>query len=385
MIRAIVTVLALLVSASAAKAQSAADAASVNAEIRAHEEALAAAIHARDEAAFERLLAPDYILRSAPDVDRRTWIRNALTLCWGNRSTIDGFNVRRHAQVVVATFEITFYQDPASCQAAVLRSVITDIWSREPDGWRLQVRHAAPPPPAEGGVVPQYGVVPLPPAKWDITSELSLVATAGNTETRTVGIGGDATHRTTRGTTRASVAYLSSEADEVLNARSLSLRARQGFQYSRRFQVFGEGLYARDEFAGIEGRTTATAGLAYTAPLVRPHLLTVEIGVGVTDERRVNANDLRFATASAAGHYVWAIVPGSQLTEDAVFTADLQSGSNWRQTSLTAVSVRLSRLLSFKASHSFEYRNAPVEGFGRTDMRTSAALVFSLQRRPPRP
>ena len=380
---AVVTVLALLVSAIAADAQHAIAPPSVEDEIRAQEDALAEAFHVRDRAAFERLLAPDYVLRGAPDIDREAWIRNALTLCWGSRSSIDRFHARQHDRVVVATFEMTFYQDPTTCQAALLRSVITDIWSREPEGWQLQIRHAAPPPPDDAGVLPQYGVMPLPPPIWDIASELSLVATGGNTETRTIGVGADGTHRTKRGITRASISYLSSEADDVLNARSLSARARQGFQASTRFQVFGEALYARDVFAGIEGRTTATGGVAYIAPLVRPHSLTMEIGIGVTDERRVNDEDLRFATASASGHYAWTIAPGSQLTEDLVFTADLQSGSNWRQTSLTAVAIRLSRLLSFKAAHSFEYRNAPVAGFGRTDMRTSAALVFSMQKRPP--
>jgi hypothetical protein len=47
-------------------------------EIRAAEEQLAAALIAKDAAAFERLLAPEFVLRGAPDVERATWIANAL-------------------------------------------------------------------------------------------------------------------------------------------------------------------------------------------------------------------------------------------------------------------------------------------------------------------
>jgi putative salt-induced outer membrane protein YdiY len=351
-------------------------------EIRANEEALAAAMHRRDSARLDDLLATDYVLRSAPDVDRETWIRNALTMCWGDRSDMSGFRTRPHGLVVVATFEMTFYRNPTTCQPALLRSEITDIWIRQPDGWRLQMRHAAPPPPPDAGVVAQYGIVPAPAPTWEISSELSFVATGGNTATRTLGMGGDITHHTDHATSRGSVSYLSSQADGTIQARTLSVLAREGFEFGQRFQAFGEGAYARDQFAGIDGRTTATAGLAFPFRSSGRHRLTIEVGGGLTAEQRVDGRDRRFATASDAAHYVWVMAPGSRLSEDFAFLGDLQSGMNWRQTSVTAVTVTLSRLLSFKASHSIEYRNAPVAGFGRTDMRTSAALVLSLQQRP---
>jgi len=230
--------------------------------------------------------------------------------------------------------------------------------------------------------VPQYGIMPESLPIWDVTSELSFVATAGNTSTQTIGVGGDAKHRTEGTDTRVSVAYVSSEVDEVTRARSLMFQARQGFRFGQRFQLFGEGLYARDEFAGIDGRTTLTAGVAYAALGTRPHFLTLEAGSGVTAEQRVDTSDLRFATAFAAAHYTWWIVPTTRLTEDAGFTADLKSADNWRSTSVTSLIVTLSRSLSFKASHSIEYRNEPVTGFKRTDMRTAAALVLSFQGRP---
>ena len=351
-------------------------------EIRANEDALAAAMHARDSARLDDLLATDYVLRSAPDVDRETWIRNALTMCWGDRSDMSSFRTQRHGPVVVATFEMTFYQDPTTCQPALLRSEITDIWIRQPDGWRLQMRHAAPPPAPDAGVVGQYGLVPAPAPTWEISSELSFIATGGNTTTRSLGMGGDITHHTEHATSRGSVSYLGSEAGGTTSARTLSVQARQGFEFGQRFQAFGEGAYARDQFAGIDGRTTATAGLAFPVRSAGRHRLTLEVGGGLTAEQRVDGRDRRFATSSEAAHYVWVMAPGSQLTEDVAFVGDLQSGMNWRQTSLTAVTVTLSRLFSFKASHSIEYRHVPVAGFGRTDMRTSAALVLSLQQRP---
>ena len=55
-------------------------------EIRAIEETLARALDARSRSQLEPLLAPDFVLRRTPDIDRDTWVRNAVDLCWGDRS-----------------------------------------------------------------------------------------------------------------------------------------------------------------------------------------------------------------------------------------------------------------------------------------------------------
>ena len=349
-------------------------------EMRARERALADAMHGRDERLLDQLLAPDYRLRGAPDVDRATWIRNALELCWGDRSDIEAFRARQDSDVVTTTFELTFYVDPVDCRPAVLRSLVTDIWTRHPDGWRLQIRHSAPPPGA--GIAAQYGVAPEPSTAWDASSEVSLVATGGNTSTQTLGLAGALGHRTDTASTRAAVAFLTSEAAGVTNARSLAMQARHGIRVSERLELFGRGAYARDRFAGIDSRATADAGASYTTSLPPRHALTAEGSMGFTIEQRLDTTDLAFATATGALEYAWTIVPGSEFTQGVSLSADLESAGNWRGTGTTAVSVSLTRVLSFKASHAIEFRHRPVTGFGSLDMRTAAALVFSFGRRP---
>ena len=60
-----------------------------SAEIRDREEAVADAVQTRDRKQLEQLLASEFVLRGTPDLDREGWIRNALTLCWGDRSRLD--------------------------------------------------------------------------------------------------------------------------------------------------------------------------------------------------------------------------------------------------------------------------------------------------------
>jgi putative salt-induced outer membrane protein YdiY len=371
-----------LLAAVQASAQSAAPAQPDPADVRLLESSLAEALHARHRQRLESLLAADYVLRGAPDIDRETWLQNAVTLCWGDRSDIDRFRARRHDDVVIASFELTFYVDPATCQAGVLRSLVTDVWVREPAGWKLKVRHAGAAPASPTDVAAQYGLVPEPPPVWEASSELSAVATGGNTSTRTIGMSAQVAHRIDRRETEADLRFLTSQADDVTNARLLMVKARHGFSVTERVQVFGAASYARDRFAGIEDRVTATAGVAYMVPLTKPQSLTLEAGLGWTAEDRSDLANLRFTTATGALDYRWAVASGTELREEATFNADLESVANWRSSSTTALTVSVTRVVSLRASYAVEYRNRPVVGFGRTDMRTAVALVLSITRRP---
>lgn len=347
-------------------------------EIRASEEMLAKALHARSRPQLEPLLAPDFVLRSTPDVDRDTWLRNAVGLCWGDRSDIRSFHARSLNGVVVATFELTFYVDPTTCRPSVLRSLITDVWVRQADRWQLQIRHSGAPPQGSG-VVAQYGIVPEPPPTWDVSSELSFVATSGNTSTRSIGLGGSLTHRHQTRTSGASLAFFTNELDGVTEAESMGARVRHGIHIRERLQIFGEGSYGRDRFAGLDDRVVVTGGLSYATSLRRSHVITADGGFGFTREDRLDGRDLRFASATGAVRYAWEMKPTADITQDLRLNADLQSAANWHGTTATAVTITVTRVVSLRFSHALEYRHAPVAGFGRTDARTAIALVLSVR------
>ncbi len=358
------------------QAPSATDAAA----IEARERAIAAALHSHDRATFDETLAPDFVLRASPDIDRAEWIRNAVSLCWGDRSDIDDFSARQAGDTIVASFVLTFYVDPGTCQPAVLRSLVTDVWTHADGRWMLRVRHAGPVPLA--GLAGQFGAVPQPPPIWTVTGELSLLATSGNSSTRTLGLSSDATHRAARALTEVHLGYLTSSADQVTRARSTTLQARHGVTLTKQLGVFGRGAYARDRFAGIEHRASLEAGLTYTPALPPRHSLQADAGVGYTSEARVASDTLRFATATGAAQYGWKFRTGADVQESAKITADLEQRTNWRATNSLALTVSVTAVLSLRASSAVEYRHQPVPGFGRTDVRTAVALVFSFEKRP---
>lgn len=343
------------------------------------ERRLAATLDSRSQAEMERLLADDYVLRGAPDVPRATWIREALARCWGERFDIDDFEARLDGETAVTSFLLTFYVNPDSCMPGVMRSLITDVWVRDADGWRLRVRHSSPPP--AGGVAAQFGLVPEVPPRWVLQGELSLVATGGNTSTQTLGVASDFTQATADTSSRVQFTYVSSEADSVTQARATTLQARQGWKLRDGFEVFGRAAYARDRFAGIDNRAALDAGLAYNTGRPPRHKLTTEASAGFIAEDRTATETLRFASATGAVRYSWQIAPASHLQEELAVTSDLTEGRNWRAANSLSLIVALTRVLSIKVTNGVEYRNLPVPGFRRADTRTSAALVFALRAR----
>jgi putative salt-induced outer membrane protein YdiY len=344
------------------------------------ERALADAMHERDRDGMEALLAADFALRSNPDIDREQWIGNAMTLCWGARSDIDHIEVFTRDDVEVASFELTFYVDPQTCRPAVMRSLITDVWTRDGDTWRLRTRHSGPVPAEGAGIAAQYGAAPQLPPVWEVAGELSLVDTGGNTSTTTIGLSAEALHRGSTSTTRATVRFLTSEADAVTLARAVNVEGRHGLRLRSALEIFARGGYARDRFAGIDNRAAADVGASWTLRVTPSQTLTSEAAAGVTHEERLDGT-ARFATATGTLGYAWRVTPGTQVSNDTTIVADLDIAQNWRGSNAAAVTVTLTRVLSLKASHLVEYRNVPVPGFVRTDMRSGAALVLSFERR----
>ena len=342
-------------------------------DLRAAEEQLAAALVGKDAAAFERLLAPGFVLRGAPDVSRDLWMKNALSMCWGDSFEIADFSVTsRTADVAIVSLLLTTPQDPVTCERAVIRSLITDVWVREGAAWRLAVRHSAPP---AASVAEQFAKIDPPPPLWEGSAELSLVATGGNTDTQTLGAGASVTWRPGVWITRGRTAFVRSATSDVVTAESVVAELRQSRTLSPRAELYARGEYLVDRFSGIDNRTTLDAGVGWLLLDEAPHTLKVDAGVGVTHEQRLAGSDETFAAATASAAYTWQINAAAALHEQPLVSMAIGEPSNWRLQNSLNLTVAVARRLSVRIAHELKRINQPVPGFRRTDTILSAALV----------
>ena len=219
---------------------------------------------------------------------------------------------------------------------------------------------------------------PTPPPRLERKAELSLVSTGGNTDTHTLGAGASLVWRPAPWSTEAKIAYVRSEANDVLTARSLAADLRQARDITERLEAFGRLGYLSNEFAGVDARRTIDGGIGYKLLRGPMHTLRVDAGLGYSDEARITGEDLSFPLANFGAAYKWQISPTADVTESALFTASLDEGEDRRFSNTFAVTAALTRLLSLKLSHELKFVNAPVPSFEKTDTQLSVALVASF-------
>lgn len=344
-----------------------------DAELLALEERLAASLTTKDAAAFEELLAPGFVLRGAPDVARDAWIANALQLCWGDRYELTDFRtIERGDEAAVVSFQLTTFRDPDTCEPAIIRSLVTDVWRREAGAWRLALRHSGP---AGSGLAQQFLREDAPPPLWERSAELSYVSTGGNTDTQTLGVGGALTWRPGPWRTDARTAFVRSETGNVLTAESFTAEVRQSRNLSPHVETFVRLGYLVNEFAGIERRVAADGGLGWIVSDAGTHRLRFDTALGYSRETRVAADTLSAALANLGAAYRWRLFRASEIADDARLTASLDDREDWRFSNALAFTTSMTRVLSIKVSHELRLVNVPVPGFERRDTVVAVALV----------
>lgn len=347
--------------------------AATDAELLALEERLAVSLTTKNPDAFDELLGADFVLRGAPDVARDAWIANAVRLCWGDRYDLTDFRLIENAGgSAVVSFLLTTFRDPETCERATIRSLVTDVWRQDAEGWRLVLRHSGP---AGGGLAQQFARQAAPPPLWERSAELSLVSTGGNTETQTLGMGGALLWRPGAWRTEARAGFVRSRTDGVLTTETLTADVRQSRNLSPHVEAFGRFGFLANEFAGVDRRLTADGGLGWKVSDAGAHRLRVDTAVGYSRETRLAAPSLSSSLANVGSAYRWRLSRTLEIADDALLTASLDDRNDWRFSNTFAFTTTMTRVLSVRLSHDLRVVNAPVPGFERRDTIVAVALV----------
>ena len=145
-----------------------------------------------------------------------------------------------------------------------------------------------------------------------------------------------------------------------------------------RLALFGEYLYLRDEFSGIEHRNTFNGGVSYLLIDETRHQLKALVGLGFANEQRIPEPDLSAAVIPVGAIYTLRLSDTSNVTNDFRYTQSLDEGEDQWITNIAAVTAKLNALLSLKVSNTVRWANRPVVGRKGTDTTTAVALVATF-------
>jgi putative salt-induced outer membrane protein YdiY len=216
---------------------------------------------------------------------------------------------------------------------------------------------------------------PAPPPKHELAVEFAFVAATGNAETQTLGVSGEYLYRPGRWSFHWSAGYVRSETEDTVSAESLQFLFRADGELSERMSAFGQWTYFHDAFAGIEHRNVVASGLSYAFIQPGTHGLTVDGGLGYTNEQRLASDDISAAVAVTGLRYELHLSETAAITDDTSVEFSLSAADEWRATNVAAVSAKLTTVLSLKLSITIRYVHVPAPGFVDTDTVTAVALV----------
>ena len=214
-----------------------------------------------------------------------------------------------------------------------------------------------------------------PPPVWSGKAEASYVSTTGNTDVQTIGAGFEIDYKKDVWDGLAKGAFVQGKTDGETTARTIAGELRGARHLSPRFELFVQGDYFKNEFAGIDNRLSGLGGGAYSVVKTEAQELKLQAGVGYTKENRLAGEDKSFMSGQAGLLYKVKLSSTTDLSEDFSYVASFKDSSDWRISNTLSVSVAINKLFSLKASYNLMYLNEPVPGFGKTDTITTLALV----------
>ena len=221
---------------------------------------------------------------------------------------------------------------------------------------------------------------PEPPPRFETMAQVTVLATTGNSSTRSLGLGGDMTYRNAPWVYAARAVFAQNEDTDVLKARSFVALFRASRSLTPRLSAYGQYDYLRDRFAGVEHRSTVEGGLSYLVVDRAPHRLRVDGGAGYLQEVRLGAEDFDSAIGSLGAGYRWTISETSEFTDDARYILTFADVGAWKIDQVAALTLAIRSIFSLRVSNTIRFANEPVPGFERTDTMTAGALVMKIRR-----
>jgi putative salt-induced outer membrane protein len=199
------------------------------------------------------------------------------------------------------------------------------------------------------------------------TADLGFVNAAGNTSVTSINVGQQVTHATGAWKLQQGFGALYGRTDGEKSAEQFRLGGRADYTLSPRLGVYGLAGWDRNQFAGINRRLEEGIGLAFKALTGPRDELSLEGGMGATQQ--VSTSDLHtsFLTGRAAGRYQHQFAEKTFVQQVVEYLPNFETSADYRLFSETSLVAPLSGAVALKAAYVVRFDNRPEPGFKKTD------------------
>lgn len=252
---------------------------------------------------------------------------------------------------------------------------------------------------------------------WKNEAELSFVATDGNSETSSLGFGAkfertsdgerfeasfggvraEATDATRSAVDSGGAVTVVETSDTELTAENYHAKARFDRDFHDDWFWHVGGSWERDEFAGIDQRLQAVAGIGHKLRDEDDHTWRIDTGVTWTGERPTAGTDEDFLGLRLSSDWSRQVTETTKLAHSFQFDQNFDESDDYRIDTTLSVQVAMTKTLAIKAALQAKYDAEPafeelavvdqtgdptgamiLEQLDETDLKATVSLVVNF-------
>jgi len=241
------------------------------------------------------------------------------------------------------------------------------------------------------GVLSTVGVMPAlaqeteeekEPA-WKGSLGISWVATSGNTDTSSAGLGFTLERKPEPWGLAFEARGNKAQDSGKTTAENYFAAGRALRTLGKRWEAFGGLQWAKDPFAGFDSQMVASVGATYLAVESTRHHLTFDMGLAYTWEDQIPPvpeidNEIDYAGGIVGLAWEWKLGENSKLTERLMYYPNFDDSGDWRVTSVTAIEAAINSWLALRFGYDLRHRNQPIGAAVKNDATSTASVVFNF-------
>lgn len=199
------------------------------------------------------------------------------------------------------------------------------------------------------------------------TTDLGFVSAAGNTSVTTFNLGEVLTHVSGAWKLRQSVAALYGKTEGEKSAEQFQAGVRADYSLSPRVALYGRAGWDRNQFAGINRRFEEGVGLAVKLVAMERDELSVEAGLGATQQLNTSDESSNYLAGRAAALYRHTLKEKAFVQQALEFIPNFDVSDDYRIFSESMLVAPLSSAIALKVAYVVRLDNLPEPGFKKTD------------------
>jgi len=218
---------------------------------------------------------------------------------------------------------------------------------------------------------------------YSSSTSFSVLMTSGNTQELTLGFDTEQNLKFEKNEIQFKGSIIYSQSDGAKESEIYYGHLEYRRSLSSKAYLLGFGSFERNVLSGYKYRLAYSAGAGYAWMKSEKFELSSEIALGLSKENNLEKDKeaefhSSFASSLITSKMKIKISSNSELVMHEIFFINLDNTNDYRLTSLSSLSVSISRYVALKVSHQLKYNHQPVLGFKSTDQYLLSSLVLNF-------